>query len=46
MTQIQHLKFAFVRSRRGSKKKVIEKISTGLFVENSDFLHVERNKIY
>jgi hypothetical protein len=25
-TQIQHLKFAFVRSRRGSKKKVIEKI--------------------
>jgi hypothetical protein len=27
-TQIQHLKFAFVRSHRGSKKKVIEKIST------------------
>ncbi len=27
-TQIQHLKFAFVKSRCGSKKKVIEKIST------------------
>jgi hypothetical protein len=27
-TQIQHLKFAFVRSRSGSKKNVTEKIST------------------
>jgi hypothetical protein len=31
--QIQHLKFAFVRSRRGWKKKVIEKISTNIIIK-------------
>jgi hypothetical protein len=31
--QIQHLKFEFVRSRRGWKKKVIEKISTNIIIK-------------
>ncbi len=34
-TQFQYLKFAFVRSRGGSKKKVIEKISTPTQLNNT-----------
>jgi hypothetical protein len=37
--QLQHLKFAFVRSRRGSKKKVIERISAKIFMQIFLFSH-------